>query len=86
MKSFKEYLIEKVQVDNKKLFKKYNIKQKDIENAKNKISKRDKIDKKYIKFEYVWETNWNNTVYLMFNIIGHPTIPATTKTIDIKDL
>jgi len=53
---------------NKKLSKKYNIKENDIALARKVLAKKHKVQEKYMKFEFIWEI-LENHVYLTFNII-----------------
>lgn len=52
---------------NKKLSKKYNIKDNDIKKAKKEISKKYKIKEEYLNFVFIWELA-ENMVKLTYNV------------------
>ena len=54
--------------ENKILLKKFNVKEKDIESAKNSLSKVHKVDKQFLSFYAVWDVGFNNNIFLTFNI------------------
>jgi len=53
---------------NKKLSKKYNIKEKDIKLARKEVAKKHKVQEKYIEFDFIWEI-LENRVQLSFRIM-----------------
>jgi hypothetical protein len=68
---FKKYIYDSIQrhydLINKKLFKQYHVKPKDIEVAKKALAKHHKVQEKYMEFAFVWEV-LEGVVMLTFNI------------------